>query len=54
MQQFLEADDKREKKIEVNMEHLEDFNEAAAVGGRQRSGIEEEGRRGTGGRSKEL
>ena len=28
MQQFLEADDKREKKIDVNMEHLEDFNEA--------------------------
>ena len=28
MQQFLEADYKREKKIEVNIEHLEDFNEA--------------------------
>ena len=31
MQQFLEANDKRAKKLEVNMEHLEDFQEEEVV-----------------------
>ena len=31
MQQFVEADDKRAKKLEVDTEHLEDFQEEEVV-----------------------